>query len=327
MKCPVLSALSLTAAILLSCSLAMAGGDKITISAGAGPMSGALNVAEAKGYFEESGVKVQVISYKKGKIAFDKYLAGEDDIATCNLVGIVLSDFDITSHKLIAGLAYSDNKTVILGKKSAGIAKPSDLKNKRIGLVRATSAHFYFWKFMALNGISPNDVEIIFMEKKKLPEAIASGQIDAICQHGMPIEKAKKKLEDDWVAFQEDSIHRISVQMIAPTQWINDNPNKVKAVLKGALDAEKHIKTNTEDSVRILAKAKGYPEDVMDKTVRNHIEFNLSLPQSLLLSLETVEQWAIDNKLVDRTEPRNYLGFIDYRPLENVSSNKVAILR
>ena len=82
---------------LLAATAAIAN-QPITISAGAGAMSGSLNIAAAKGFLKDEGVNGKVISYKKGKIAFDKYLAGEDDFATCNIVAIVLTDFDITQH-------------------------------------------------------------------------------------------------------------------------------------------------------------------------------------------------------------------------------------
>lgn len=165
----------------------------VTISAGAGAMSGALNVAVAKGFLQEEGINGEVISYKKGKIAFDKYLAGEDDFATCNIVAIVLTDFDISKHRLISTLSYTDSGTILLAKKSAGVEKVADLKGKRIGIVKATSAHYHLCKYLVLKGISCDAVELVYLTKKQLPDAIASGQVDAICQHGIPIEKAKKK--------------------------------------------------------------------------------------------------------------------------------------
>ena len=92
----------LFAVLALTCSVAMAGQKQLTFSAGAGAMAGALDVAEAKGFFEDEGIKAKVNSYAKGKIAFDSFLAGKDDITVCNNLGIVLTDFDISKYKLIA---------------------------------------------------------------------------------------------------------------------------------------------------------------------------------------------------------------------------------
>ncbi len=184
---------ALAALIVFICaSLAFADQPKVTISAGTGPMSGSLNVAEAKGFFKQNGIDAKVNSYKKGKIAFDKYLAGKDTFATCNIVAIVLTDFDISKHKLIAGLSYTDNQTIILARKSAGIEEPADLAGKRIAIPRASTGHFVFWKFMALHGILPKQVDVVFMNKKKIHAAMVNGEVDAMCSHGMPIEKAKK---------------------------------------------------------------------------------------------------------------------------------------
>lgn len=299
----------------------------ITISAGAGAMSGSLNVAVAKGFLKDEGVNGKVISYKKGKIAFDKYLAGEDDFATCNIVAIVLTDFDFTKHRLISTLSYTDSGTILLARKSSGITKVSDLKGKRIGIVRATSAHFYLCKYLVIKGISCDDVEIVYLTKKQLPEAIASGQVDAICQHGMPIEKAKKALKDDWVEFYDDSIYRISIQLLGSKKMIDARPKMIRGMLKAALKADAFIKSHEDEAIKILAKDKGYPVEIMDGIIKKEADFNLSLKQSLLIQLETVEKWAIENKLVNRTTPRNYMEFIEYQPLEDVAPEKVTLIR
>ena len=115
--------------------------------------------------------------------------------------------------------------------------------------------------------------------------------------------------------------------MIAPVEWLENNPEMVKNVFRSILKGEKFIQTNTDESIGIMAEIKSYSIEAMNQTIREEINYNLSLKQYLYMLLENMEQWAIDNKLVKRKSPRNYLKFIDYRPLEAVAPERVSIIR
>lgn len=313
--------------VLFHGTVVMAEEKAMWFSSGKGAMSGSVNIAEAKGFFLERGIDGKVKRFQKGKIAFDNYLSGQVDFATTNIISIVLTDFDLSKHRLIATLAYTDNETKVLARKSSGITKPANLKGKKIATTVATTGHFYLYKFLTLNGISASEVEIVFMNNKQISKALLDGDVDAICQHGMVIENAKRDLKDDWVIFQEGSIHRKPVSLIVPQKWLSDNSEKAKDILRAILKADQFIQTNTEESIRIIAKAKGYPFEAMSETLRGEMKFDLSLKQYLYMLLENMEQWAIDNNLVKRKAPRNYLDFIDYRPLEAVAPDTVTIIR
>ena len=291
-------------------------------SSGKGAMSGSVNIAEAKGFFIERGINGKVKKFQKGKIAFDNYLSGQVDFATTNIISIVLTNFDLSKHRLIATLAYTDNEIKVLAKKSSGITTPANLKGKKIATTVATTGHFYLYKFLTLNGISASEVEIVFMNNKQISKALIDGDVDAICQHGMVIENAKRDLKDDWVIFQEGSIHRKPVSLIVPQKWLNENSEKAKDILSAILKADQFIQTNTEASIRIIAKAKGYSFEAMNEAVRNEINYDLSLRQELYNSLEQMEEWAIKNNLVQRKVARDYNNFVSHGPLDSLFKNK-----
>ena len=313
--------------VALSCSVAFAEQTGLTISAGRGTMSGSLNVAAAKGFFEQFGVTANVNSYKKGKVAFEKYLSGEDDYATTNIISIVLTDFDITKHRIIAAISYSDNQTKILARKSAGITKPAHLRGKKAAAIPITTSHFYLSRFLEVNGISNGEAEIILGSKKEVTKLMADGEVDAVCLPEIDFGKVKKVIGDDYVVFHDPNIYRKSVQLLARVDTIANNPQQIEGILRGAHRADAFIKKNIDEAVRIIAKDKGYPLPIVDKAVRNEIFYDLSLKQTLLSSLENMEMWAIKNKLVKRTVPRNYLELIDYGPLEKIDANLVTIIR
>ncbi|MEH0021538.1 MAG: ABC transporter substrate-binding protein [Desulfobacter sp.] len=308
-------------------SVVMAGENTLWFTSGAGAMSGTVNIAEAKGFFLEKGIDGKVKRFSKGQIGFENYLSGQSDFSICNVISIVMTDFDMSAHRIIGTLSYTDTQTKVLARKSSGIKTPADLKGKKIATVRATTAHFYIDKFLELNNVPRNEVDIVFMKKKQLPDAIASGEVDALCQHGMPIENAKKALKNDWVMFKDGSIYGKAVFITAPKAWLSKHPAQAKGILKAILKADRFVRTDTDESIRIIAKAKGYTVEAMREAVRDEIVYDLSLNQALYDSLKDMEQWAVQNNLVKRKTPRNYLKFIDYSPLDAVQPDKVTIIR
>lgn len=308
--------------VLFHGTVVMAEEKAMWFSSGKGAMSGSVNIAEAKGFFIERGINGKVKRFQKGKIAFDNYLSGQVDFATTNIISIVLTDFDLSKHRLIATLAYTDNEIKVLARKSSGITKPANLKGKKIATTVATTGHFYLYKFLTLHGISASEVEIVFMNNKQISKALVDGDVDAICQHGMVIENAKRDLKDDWVIFQEGSIHRKPVSLIVPQKWLSENSEKAKDILSAILKADQFIQTNTEESIRIIAKAKGYSFEAMSEAVRNEINYDLSLKQELYNSLEQMEEWAIKNNLVQRKVARDYNNFVSHSSLESLFKNK-----
>lgn len=65
----------------------------------------------------------------------------------------------------------------MLAQKSRGIT-PSDLRGKKNAPVKATTAHFYIDDFLASKSLPRNDVEIVFVNKKQRPQAIAKGGLE-----------------------------------------------------------------------------------------------------------------------------------------------------
>ena len=317
----------LFAVVLFYFQPAMAGHPFLTITTGTGAMDGPVIIAHEKGFFKEQGTKTTIISLRRGKLAFQTYEQGKSDATTTNSMHIVRSNFDASQHVIIGTLSHTDNQLKLLARKSAGITKVSDLKGKKIAMPRAGLSHFYLDKFLLFNGLTLDDVEEVFVGKKEIASTIGSGLAQATMQHGLPIAETKKILGDDYVIFQNPVIHKKALHLLVPRKWVTQHREQAKGLLRAILKAEEFIKTNTDESIEILAKAKKYDVTDMARTVRHEMDYYLSLKQSIFTELEGMEQWALDNNIVERKTPRNYLEMIDYSLLEEIDPNRVTIIR
>ena len=306
---------------------ATAGSLPLTIATGWGAMTGPVVIAQEKGFFKEQGIKATTLSMTGGQQIFQAYLQGKAG-AMCNTcLRIVRSNLDPSDHVIIGTLSYTDNQMKLLARKSAGITKISDLKGKKIAVTQASFAHFYLEKFLLFNGLTLDDVEEVFGGKKEIPGIIERRLADATMWHGVPIAKSKKILGDDYVIFQDPAVHRKTQNLLVPRAWVAQHREQAKGLLRAIIKAENFIKTHTEESIEILAKAKKYDVKDMAHTVRHEMNYYLSLKQSMFTELEGIEQWAFDNNMVERKTPRNYLEMVDYSLLEEIDPKRVTIIR
>jgi len=215
----------------------------------------------------------------------------------------------------------------LLAQKSAGITRVADLKGKKIAVHQASFAHFYLEKFLLFYGLTLDDVEEVFAGKKEIPGIIERGLAHATMQHGVPIAETKKILGSDYVIFQNPIVHRKTQQLLVHRAWVAQHREQAKGLLRAILKAEEFIKTHTKESIEILAKAKKYDVGEMAQTVRNEMNYYLSLKQSIFTELEGMEQWALDNNIVERKTPRNYFEMVDYSLLEEIDPKRVTIIR
>ncbi|MCG8552811.1 MAG: ABC transporter substrate-binding protein [Desulfobacterales bacterium] len=306
---------------------AMADSSLFTISTGADPMGGTVIIAQEKEYFKEHGIKTIIKSMEMGKVAFQAYEQGEFDATIIGSLHIVRSNFNASHHVIIGTLCYTDNQQKLLARKSAGITRVSDLKGKKIAVPEAGFAHFFLEKFLLFNGLNLDDVKEVFARKKEIPGIIERGLADATMQHGIPITETKKILGEDYVIFQNPLIHRKAKHLLVSRKWLTQHREQAKGVLRAVLKGEEFIKAHTDEGIEILAKAKKYDVRDMAHTVRHEMDYYLSLKQSMFTELEGIEQWALDNNIVERKTPRNYLEMVDYSLLEEIDPKRVTIIR
>ena len=306
---------------------AMAEHPHVTVATGWGAMDGPVIIAQEKGFFKEQGVETRILSLTGGKQAFQAYVQGKADVICNNGFLIARSNLDPSDHVIIGTLSHTDNQLKLLARKSAGIARVSDLKGKKIAVPPATFSHFYLEKFLLFNGLALDDIETVLVGKRKIPGIIERRLAHATMQHGVPIAKTKKILGKDYIIFQDPSVHRKTSHLLVPRKWVAQHREQAKGLLRALLKAEEFIKTNTDESIEILAKAKKYDVKDMAYTVRHEMNYYLSLKQSMFTELEGIEQWAFDNNIVERKTPRNYLEMVDYSLLEEIDPKRVTIIR
>ena len=118
-------------------------------------------LAQERGYFANNGLQVTTVEHASGGPAFSDLLAGKADVVTAaDFVG-VLNSFKTENFKIIASIAKVTDGFELVARKDKGIAVPSDLRGKRIGITKKTSGEFWLGTFFVYNNLLAKDITIV----------------------------------------------------------------------------------------------------------------------------------------------------------------------
>jgi len=300
--------------------------EKFTFGSSATHKIAAIFVAENKGYFKEEGIDLEIKKFGSGKASFLAMLKGEGvDISAVADTPIVLRSFNREDFYLLAGICASwDDK--IIARKDKGINSIADLRGKKIGVTKGTSAHFFLDDLLIYNGIPASEIEFVDIKPADLVIALEKGDVDAISAWEPIPFQAEQLLQDKTIKFLNEEIYNKIFYLVIKKGFAKNHPEALKRFLKAIDKANTFLREDKEESQAIITE-----ELKLDKklvaTSWQEDAFDLFLNQSQIVALEDQARWAIQNNLTDKTKVPNYLNYIYLDALEAVKPESMTVIR
>ncbi len=275
-------------------------------------------------YFEEEGLDIDLLFTSSGNISFEKLLNGEVDIITVTETPVVHKSFTRNDFYIIGELVGSIEHQII-ARKDAGIKSVADLKGKRIAVMQGTSADYFLDSFLIYNGLSRSDIELVNLPTVEMPAAIEKGEVDVIsCWQPFAL-NIQKLLGDNGLTMPSKNIHTVSWLIVVMKSYARKNPEAISRFLKALVRAEKFLKENRSESIRIHAEISKSDLEVVD-ALFNTTNYKLSLEHRLLLNLENQARWVIKHNYTDHQKVPNYLDIIYADGLKEVKPKAVTVI-
>jgi NitT/TauT family transport system substrate-binding protein len=282
-------------------------------------------IAEHQQYFAANGLKVSSKNYTSGLAAVNGLMNGEVDIATASefvLVGKALANASICTF----GAVSKALNEYVVARTDKGIHNIPDLKDKRIGVSLGTSTEFYLGRFLELNGMHLNQVNIVDVPPPQTPNALANGTVDAVIAWQPNINAIETMLGDKIVMWPAQANQPYYVGAISTNSWTAMHPELIIRFLNALVRAETFSLNNKDKAIAIVAGTLGYDSSYA-ATVWREIQFSVSIEQSEVLAMEDETRWLINNNLTNATAVPNFLNYVYVDGLETVKPNSVNIIK
>lgn len=300
--------------------------EKVTLGVETSLLPAAVWVAEAQGYFKKNGLDVDIREFDSGKASLLAMLRGEVDISAAAPTPIMFNSFKRDDFSYFATFASSNEDIKLTARKDKGITTVADLKGKKIGTTLGTTGQYVVDTLLVLRGISPAEVTVVNFAPPELPNALHTGQVDAIViwePHG---NNARKLLGEKAITIPISDVYKTTFNFLATNDLIKENPAVLVRFLQSIDKATEFIKRNKEESQAFVAARLG--EETEDVTLFwDNFVFNVSMDQDWLVNIENEAKWAIKNNLTDQIKVPNYLDFIYLDAMQAVRPAAITIIR
>ncbi len=234
---------------------------------------------------------------------------------------------DVATHAETQGLRYSvENPDLrilmtvaeglyrLVGKRSAGIETVADLKGKRIATIPNTSSGYFLHRLLASAGLSEADVTIErILPLSSMPEALASGRVDAVTIWEPEMENAARVIGDDAVEIGDKAIYRELFNLNTTRQNLEDADKRRKIVrfVAAVVEAGRALSTDPRLAYPLLQEAGGHSPETSAAVWHHHAYVTRPL-DDLLDVMEIEEGWLASQDERRRRDRAELAGLIDY---------------
>jgi NitT/TauT family transport system substrate-binding protein len=296
--------------------------EKLVISTHSGDYSALLWIAEKQGYFSARGVDVDLESQESGVESLKNLLAGKADLATVSEFVFVDNIAKHPELRVLAVIAQTRNIRLI-ARKDHDANQISDLRNKRIGVVRSSAAEYFLHLFLMFNRILPHEIRIVDLTPSEQIKAITEGEIDAAIVWAPFARDMENALGDKGVSWPAQSGQDYYWLLIGTESTLNKRSLAIKKMIS-ALDAsDDFLHNNRGETQRILASELGtrHTPEIWKDT-----DFDLTLSRPFILAMEAEFRWMKYSQGVQEFEMPDLLDFVHFDALQSVRPEKVQML-
>ncbi len=299
---------------------------KITIAYTFQPQSTLIHVAKEKGFFAEEGLEVVPLMHQYGKTALRSVLENEADLATVAETPLLFSILNDDKIFILSTIVASSQNSAIIARKDAGISKAHHLKGKKIGVTPLTTGDFFLDSLLIANGMTRKDIIPVPVLPDDMEEALKLKKIDAASTWNYPLTQIKHLLGDNGILFFDEDIYTETFNLASKQDFVTKNPEIIKQLIRAVVKAQEFVKNHPKEAQEIMARVTNKTPELI-KEVWNSFSFNVTLDQTILITLEDEARWAIKNKLTDKTKVPDFKKFIYADALKSVSPSAYKLNR
>ncbi len=284
-------------------------------------------IADDQNIFSQNGLNVTLRKYDTGAGSLDGMLKGEADITLgISELPMVRKAFEKSNARIIGEISRVE-QIYLVSRKDRGIQKVSDLKGKRIGTTIGTIAEFYLGRFLAINGLTMQEVNVVDLKTPEQWEnSVAEGIVDAEATAQPYADLAARKLGSNAIVWPAQGGQYVFGLVVSSEDWITQHPELVNRFLKSLAQAEEYLDRHPAEAKALMQKRLNVDASFVD-SAWSRDQFSLSLERSLVTAMEDEARWMIKNNLTTAKEVPNFNNFIYEEPLKAVKPDSVNIIR
>ncbi len=230
----------------------------------------AFYVAKEKGFFEDEGLRVEVVGvYASGPDEMAAFQAGALD---AGYVGIAPAMAAVANGRAdVKALAQANlNGSALVVRRPTSIFGLEDLPGHRVAVPNpGTMQDLLLRLALASRGLSLGDLQVAYMAPPEMLSAMFSGSLDAFLAWEPFVARAEAEglgsvMLDSRLIWED---HPCCILAVSGS-FLKDRPGEAAALLRAHLKATAYINEHPDEAVRMAAEFTGLSEEVAAAAMR-----------------------------------------------------------
>ncbi|TXZ06379.1 ABC transporter substrate-binding protein [Vibrio mimicus] len=262
------------------------------------PLSSPFYIADQLGFFKQQGINVELIACSGGVQCSQALMNGDVSYATASETVVMFTSFERQDFQILASFVQSDNDVKLLALESDGVRSVSDLQNKRVGMIKASSSEFYFDSLLLANnlkGLMP--VDKVYGSADQLYQQLFDKELDAVSIWEPWGYKIDVTADSRVTNLSLPGIYTLSFNLLVMKNTLTTEKQNALALLKALKQAIDWMHQNPDRTRQRVAGVLGIDEKQLKWSWQDY-SFRLSLGNTLLTNLQMQGRWALDSRLV-----------------------------
>jgi NitT/TauT family transport system substrate-binding protein len=212
--------------------------------------------AVEEGFYKDNGLDVTIVPGTGSSLTAQMVASGQakigyaDSTATAQLIAQ-------KAPMQVLSTIYQSNPNEVIALSGSGIKSIADLKGKKVGVPSPSSQTTMLPLFLQANNLTTSDVNLINMGPTSMVQSLLQGQVDAILgsmdtyQIQLEAQGAKDLAT---FPFATNGVPTVSTSIFASNDYVKQNPEAVKAFIKGSLQGWEFATQNQDKAIADLNK-------------------------------------------------------------------------
>lgn len=270
---------------------------------GTGQITGTLGIAKDNGYIDEElkkiGVTAEFVPMTGAGPAINEALAGGNlDIGSLGDVPAIIGKAAGIDTELIASAGLRNGASLIVSKNS-NINSVKDLKGKKIATQKGAYMHEVLLNILQDSGLTINDIQFVNMNAQGSADALTSGNVDGIVVGGIPLGKLiLNGYAKEIVDYRQNLQWNTSSYYVARTEFAKQNPEIIKAILKGLVRAKKLCEEDDKANLNQWVKAGNSEETYTYLYPKNDYVDDIEISEEVISSGKSTVEFLKKNDLI-----------------------------
>ncbi|RII36326.1 aliphatic sulfonate ABC transporter substrate-binding protein [Clostridium chromiireducens] len=270
---------------------------------GTGQITGTLGIAKDKGYIDEElskiNVKAEFVPMTGAGPAINESLAGGNlDVANLGDVPAVIGKAAGIDTELIATSGLRNAASLIVPKNS-NINSVKDVKGKKIATQKGAYMHEVLLNILQNDGLTINDIQFVNMNSQNSADALTSGNVDGIVIGGVSLGKlVLSGYAKEIVDYRQNPQWNTSSYYVARTEFAKQNPEIIKAILKGLVRAKKLSEEDEQANLQQWVKAGNSEETYKYLYPKNDYVDDITISDEVINSGKSTVEFLKKNDLI-----------------------------